>query len=47
MLVNAFYPAGYGKEGRNGRLRASRVVLDILERTEGPLILSDVPSSGQ
>ena len=44
-LVNAFYPAGYGKEGRNGRLRASRVVLDILERTEGPLILSDVPSS--
>jgi hypothetical protein len=46
-LVNAFYPAGYDKEGRNGRLRASRVVLDILERTEGPLILSDVPSSGQ
>ena len=46
-LVNAFYPAGYGKEGRNGRLRASRVVLDILERTEGPLVLSDVPSSGQ
>jgi hypothetical protein len=46
-LVNAFYPAGYDKEGKNGRLRASRVVLDILERTEGPLILSDVPSSGQ
>ena len=46
-LVNAFYPAGYDKEGRNGRLRASRVVLDILERTEGPLILSDVPWSGQ
>jgi hypothetical protein len=46
-LVNAFYPAGYDKEGRNGRMRASRVVLDILERTEGPLILSDVPSSGQ
>src|ERR671917_1875159 len=39
-LVNAFYPAGYDKEGRNGRLRTSRVVLDILERTEGPLILS-------
>jgi exonuclease III len=46
-LVNAFYPAGYDKEGRNGQLRASRVMLDILERTEGPLILSDVPSSGQ
>jgi len=46
-LVDAFYPAGYDKEVRNGRLRASRVVLDILERTEGPLILSDVPSSGQ
>ncbi len=38
-LVNAFYPAGYDEEGRNGRLEASRVVLDILERTEGPLVL--------
>ena len=38
-LVNAFYPAGYDEEGRSGRLKASRVVLDMLERTEGPLVL--------
>jgi endonuclease/exonuclease/phosphatase family metal-dependent hydrolase len=38
-LVNAFYPAGYDKDGKNGRLGASRVVLNILERTEGPLVL--------
>ncbi len=38
-LINAFYPAGYDKEGRSGRLGASRVVLDILERTKGPIIL--------
>ncbi len=38
-LVNAFHPAGYDKDGKNGRLGASRVVLNILERTEGPLVL--------
>lgn len=38
-LVNVFYPAGYDKDGKNGRLGASRVVLNILERTEGPLVL--------
>jgi endonuclease/exonuclease/phosphatase family metal-dependent hydrolase len=38
-LVNAFYPAGYDEEGRSGRLGASRLVLDVLERTEGPLVL--------
>jgi endonuclease/exonuclease/phosphatase family metal-dependent hydrolase len=38
-LVNAFYPAGYDKEGRSGRLEATRVVLGMLERTEGPLVL--------
>ena len=38
-LANAFYPAGYDKDGKNGRLGASRVVLNILERTEGPLVL--------
>jgi endonuclease/exonuclease/phosphatase family metal-dependent hydrolase len=38
-LVNAFYPAGYDKEGRSGRLEATRLVLGMLERTEGPLVL--------
>jgi endonuclease/exonuclease/phosphatase family metal-dependent hydrolase len=38
-LVNAFYPAGYDKEGKIGRLEASRVVLDILEHIEGPVVL--------
>ena len=38
-LVNAFYPAGYDEEGRSGRMEASRVVLGMLERTEGPIIL--------
>ena len=38
-LANAFYPAGYYKDGKHGRLGASRVVLNILERTEGPLVL--------
>ena len=38
-LVNAFYPAGDDQEGRSGRLEASRVVIDLLERTEGPVIL--------
>ena len=38
-LVNAFYPAGYDKEGRSGRLEATQVVLGMLERTEGPLVL--------
>jgi endonuclease/exonuclease/phosphatase family metal-dependent hydrolase len=38
-LVNAFYPAGYDEEGRSGRLEANRVVLGMLERTEGPLVL--------
>ena len=38
-LVNAFYPAGYDQEGSSGRLEASRLVIDLLDRTEGPLIL--------
>ncbi len=38
-LLNAFYPAGYDKEGRGGRMGASRLVLSILDRTEGPLVL--------
>ncbi len=38
-LLNAFYPAGYDREGRSGRLAASRVVLGILGHTEGPLVL--------
>jgi endonuclease/exonuclease/phosphatase family metal-dependent hydrolase len=47
-LVNAFYPAGYDQEGRSGRLEASRVVLDILEHTEGPVILGgDLNARGE
>lgn len=38
-LVNAFYPAGYDGEGRSGRLAASQIVIDLLDRTEGPLVL--------
>ena len=47
-LVNAFYQAGYDQEGRSGRLEASRVVLDILEHTEGPVVLGgDLNARGE
>ena len=47
-LVNAFYPAGYDQEGRSGRLEASRVVLDILEHTEEPVVLGgDLNARGE
>lgn len=47
-LLNAFYPAGYDEEGRNGRLEASPVVLGILERAEGPVILGgDLNDAGE
>ena len=38
-LINAFYPAGYDDAGRRGRLEASRIVVDLLDRTEGPVVL--------
>ncbi len=45
-LVNAFYPAGYDEEGRSGRLEASRIVADLLDRTEGPGILGGDLNAG-
>ncbi len=47
-LVNAFYPAGYDQEGRSGRLEASRLVIDLLDRTEGAVILGgDLNAMGE
>ncbi len=47
-LLNAFYPAGYDQEGRSGRLEASRVVIDLLDRTEGAMILGgDLNAMGE
>ena len=45
-LINAFYPAGYDEEGRSGRLEASRVVVDLVDRTEGPVVLGGDLNAG-
>jgi endonuclease/exonuclease/phosphatase family metal-dependent hydrolase len=45
-LINAFYPAGYDEEGRSGRLEASRTVTDLLDRTEGPVVLGGDLNAG-
>ena len=38
-LINAFYPAGYEEERRRGRLEATQMVVELLDRTEGPVVL--------
>lgn len=38
-LIDAFYAAGYDEEGRRARLRASEVVVDLLDEAEGPVVL--------
>jgi endonuclease/exonuclease/phosphatase family metal-dependent hydrolase len=38
-LINAFYQAGYDEEGRRGRLEATRIVLDLVDRIRVPLII--------
>jgi len=45
-LFNAFYPAGYDEEGRSGRLEISRMVIGLLDRTEGPVILGGDLNAG-
>ena len=45
-LFNAFYPAGYDEDGRSGRLEASRMVVDLLDRTEGPVVLGGDLNAG-
>jgi endonuclease/exonuclease/phosphatase family metal-dependent hydrolase len=45
-LINAFYPAGYDEVGRSGRLEASRTVADLLDRTEGSVVLGGDLNAG-
>jgi endonuclease/exonuclease/phosphatase family metal-dependent hydrolase len=45
-LINAFYPAGYDEEGRRGRLEASQMVVDLLDHTEGPVVLGGDLNAG-
>ncbi len=45
-LINAFYPAGYDEEGRSGRLEASRLLVDLVDRTEGPVVLGGDLNAG-
>ena len=45
-LINAFYPAGYDEEGRSGRLEASRIVVDLLDRTTGSVVLGGDLNAG-
>ena len=45
-LINAFYPAGYDEEGRSGRLEASRMVVDLLDRTTGSVVLGGDLNAG-